>query len=73
MRDIAALVFGGERAERSEAGQPSEHRDIWGEQYPEPGDWCQTQPGRTALSWLGATLSARRTRAGAARRGRGRP
>ena len=76
MRDIAALVFGGELAERGEARRPDvEHRRICGEPYPEPGDWCQTQPGDAALGWLAATLNARRARprAAVARRSGGRP
>jgi len=71
MRDIAALVFGGELTEGSEArGTDDEHALLCGARYPEPENWCQTQPGHASLAWLGATLSARRSRSRDARGGR---
>lgn len=58
MRDIAALVFGGEPRE---ACEPDDER-VCGGQAARPGDWCQTQPGRAALGWLGAAHRARESK-----------
>lgn len=57
MRDIAALVFGGEPRE---ACEPDEERMCGG--MARPGEWCQTPPGRAALAWLGGTHRARESK-----------
>lgn len=51
MRDIAALVFGGEPHEEC---QDHDER-MCGGHAARAGEWCQTPPGRAALSWLGGT------------------
>ncbi len=65
MRDIAALVFGGEPGEECEA--PDE--GMCGGQPAGAGDWCQTPPGRTALAWLGVTHGGRESKRDRSRHG----
>lgn len=50
MRDIAALVFGGEPHEEQDHDE-----QMCGGHAARAGEWCQTPPGRSALSWLGVT------------------
>ena len=66
MRDIVALVL---RGEPDEAWQARDARLCGGRGahgahggHTRPGDWCQTQPGRDALAWLGAGHRARNRR-----------
>lgn len=56
MRDIAALVFGGEpHEEQDHHERPDYDEELCGGHAAPAGDWCQTPPGRSALSWLGVT------------------
>lgn len=61
MRDIAALLFGGEPGkprephESHEACLPRDPRTMGGPPRP-AGDWCQTPPGRGTLEWLGRSF-----------------
>ena len=57
MRDIVALVFGGEP---DEACETRDERMCGG--HTRPGQWCQTQPGHAALEWLRVSHGARDAR-----------
>jgi hypothetical protein len=73
MRDIAALLFGSEPGEQREPREPREAclpgrpDTIDGPPLP-TGDWCQTQPGRGTLEWLGLIRTRRAGRPAYARR-----
>ena len=66
MRDIVALVFGGEPAEPHDVCGPHEH--PCGGRAARAVEWCQTEPGDDALTWLGRTLQDTDERRGGKRK-----
>jgi hypothetical protein len=64
MRDIVALVFGGEQREECE---PDAH--VCGRRNAPDAQWCQTSPGREELAGLGLAHAPAGSRRGDRRHG----